>query len=87
MTASDRDPVRCNAAATEVQRAGAQGQRRGAGGQAHALAEELDLDAVALDVAVTEQPDDAAVLQCLEQHGAGVVVERFDANADRLAWI
>ena len=65
--------------------AGTQRQRRRTGRQPNRLAEELDLDAVALDVTVAQETDDATVLQGLQQHGAGVLVEWFDADADRLA--
>src|ERR1700722_5902794 len=68
----------------DQRRARAQRQRCRTGWQADSFAEELNLDAVALDVTVTEQSNDAAVFQRLEQHRAGVLVEWLDADPDRL---
>ena len=66
-------------------RPGAQRQGGGAGWQRRALAEELDLDASAADVAVTEQADDLVLLQRLQRRPPGVRAEGHDGHAELAA--
>ena len=51
-----------------------------AGGQCGALAEELDLDATAADVAVTEQADDLVPLQGLQRRPSGIWTEGYHGH-------
>ena len=57
----------------------------GPGRQGGALAEELDLDPVADDVAVAQQADEPAGAEGAQQHAAGVGAERDDGEAHGLA--
>src|SRR5665811_2091216 len=66
----------------EQGRPAAHGECRRTGRHRDYFTEELHLDPVALDVAVAQQPNDAAGAQRAEQHSAGVLVQWLDVESN-----
>ena len=58
----------------------AERQRGGAGRHRRPLSEEVHLDAVLLDISVTQQADQSPVAQCRQQRSPRVLVERHDGD-------